>query len=108
MSSRKEGRAHGHSTDNFVNVNGARLHYTEFGDPAAPAVLLLHGFTFDAHAWDPFAERISDRFHVLALTVRGHGDSDRAESYEDPFQSIHDAAAFLDALNIEQRDRGRS
>jgi pimeloyl-ACP methyl ester carboxylesterase len=90
------------ANDNFVTVNGARLQYTEFGDPATPAVLCLHGFSFDAHAWDAFAERISDRFHVLALTVRGHGDSDRAESYDDPFLSIHDAAAFLDALNVER------
>jgi pimeloyl-ACP methyl ester carboxylesterase len=89
------------ATDNFINVNGARLHYTEFGDPAGPAVLCLHGFSFDAHAWDLFAERISDRFHVLALTVRGHGDSDRAESYDDPFQSIHDAAAFLEAKDVK-------
>jgi pimeloyl-ACP methyl ester carboxylesterase len=89
-------------TDNFVTVNGARLHYTEFGDPAAPAVLCLHGFSFEAHVWDRFAERISDRFRVLALTAPGHGDSDRPESYDDPFQSIHAAGGFLEALNVEK------
>ena len=38
-------------------------------------VLLLHGFTNDAHVWDEIATELSREHHVLAPDFRGHGDS---------------------------------
>ena len=39
-------------------------------------MLLLHGFTGHAHAWDTLGIALQPHFHVLALDQRGHGDSD--------------------------------
>ena len=50
-----------------------------------------------AHSWDDFAGRVDDRFRVLALTARGHGDSDRAAEYG-VMQHIADTAAFIDEV----------
>ena len=62
--------------DGFVEANGIRLHYTEWGGDAPP-VVLLHATGFLARLWEPIAVQMSARFHVYALDARGHGDSDK-------------------------------
>ena len=65
----------------FIEVNGLRLHYLDWGNAAAQPMLLLHGFTSHAHSWDTFAAALQDRFHIVALDQRGHGESDWAAEY---------------------------
>ncbi|HLA18502.1 MAG TPA: alpha/beta hydrolase [Dehalococcoidia bacterium] len=62
--------------DGFVEANGIRLHYMEWGGDAPP-VVLLHATGFLARLWEPIAVQMSARFHVYALDARGHGDSDK-------------------------------
>lgn len=38
--------------------------------------VLLHGFTNDAHVWNTLACELQQSHHVIALDLRGHGDSD--------------------------------
>lgn len=64
--------------DQVLHVHGSRFHYTEWGEPSAPPVLLLHGVTGHARTWDEEARALADRYRVLALDQRGHGDSDPA------------------------------
>jgi lipase len=53
-----------------------RLHVHEWGDPAAPAVVCLHGVTAHGERFRQLAEeRWASRFHVLAPDLRGHGRS---------------------------------
>lgn len=52
-----------------------RLHYLDWGNPGAPALLLIHGNRDHAHNWDWVAKRLRDRFHIIAVDLRGHGDS---------------------------------
>jgi lipase len=53
-----------------------RLHTHEWGDPAAPAVVCLHGVTAHGERFRQLAEeRWASRFHVLAPDLRGHGRS---------------------------------
>jgi pimeloyl-ACP methyl ester carboxylesterase len=61
-----------------VRAGEITLRFTEWGDPEAPRLLLLHGFAQTAHAWDLVALGLADRFHVISLDQRGHGDSDWA------------------------------
>jgi len=65
----------------WIPVQGPRLRVHEWGDPAAPPVLLTHGFIDHARGFDRLAPRLAERFRVLALDARGHGDSDWADSY---------------------------
>ena len=57
------------------------LDYGEPGPGAAPGMLLLHGMRDLAQSLDPIAERFCDRFRVVALDLRGHGDSDHVHYY---------------------------
>ena len=51
------------------------LHLREWGDPALPDVVCLHGVTSHAGHFEQLALRLHDRFHVVALDLRGHGAS---------------------------------
>lgn len=47
----------------------------EWGDPSAPLLVCLHGVTNHGGHFEGLAQRLSGRFHVVALDLRGHGDS---------------------------------
>ena len=85
--------------DETVTLNGLRFHYRDWGDPATPPVVLLHGYTSHARSWDTVARGLADRFRVLALDQRGHGESDRAEDYHEQ-RLLADLAAFVAALGL--------
>lgn len=58
-----------------VEARGLRLHYVEWGEPGAPAIVLLHGMSAMCRIWDPLGRALHDRYHLIALDQRGHGDS---------------------------------
>lgn len=89
-----------HKSD-FVNVNGINLHYLDWGGNGA-ALVFLAGMGCNAHIFDDFAPRFCDKFHVLALTRRGHGESDHPETVYDIDTLTEDIRQFLDALRIER------
>jgi pimeloyl-ACP methyl ester carboxylesterase len=53
-----------------------RLHYVDWGNEGAPNLLMIHGGRDHCRNWDWVAERLRDRFHIVAPDLRGHGDSD--------------------------------
>ena len=59
-----------------VVINGFRIHYLDWGNNGKPPMLLLHGGGQTAHAWDLFALCLRDEYHIYALDLRGHGDSE--------------------------------
>ena len=65
-----------------------KLHLHEWGGPEAPPVVCLHGVTGHGGRFQPLAERLADRYHVLAPDLRGHGRS----GWEPPW----DAPTHLD------------
>ncbi|MCK9519101.1 MAG: alpha/beta fold hydrolase, partial [Dehalococcoidia bacterium] len=78
------------------------LHYEEWGDAEAPAVLLLHGFTSDLRSWAPVVEPLADEYRVVAMDLRGHGISSAPEDPAAYTMEAYagDVHALLDALEI--------
>jgi pimeloyl-ACP methyl ester carboxylesterase len=56
-----------------------RLHYVDWGNEKAPPMVLIHGGRDHCRNWDWVAERLRDRFHIIAPDLRGHGDSQWAQ-----------------------------
>jgi pimeloyl-ACP methyl ester carboxylesterase len=60
--------------DRFVDVNGLRIHYVDWGGSGKPFVM-VHGLDRVARTFDHLAVRFSPAYRVLAIDMRGHGDS---------------------------------
>lgn len=91
-------------TDEMIELRGLRLRFRDWAPPreGAPDLVLLHGFTGHARSWDAFAEAMRDRYRVLALDQRGHGDSDWAPA--DAYgvaDMADDLEAFVKALGLK-------
>jgi pimeloyl-ACP methyl ester carboxylesterase len=80
-------------------VNGLRLHLLDWGGEGRPPLLLLHGFTGHAHAWDTLSIALQPYFHVYALDQRGHGDSDPADTYN-AVVAFDDIGGVIDQLGL--------
>lgn len=86
-----------------AQVGGLKLHYQEWGAQEAPVMLMLHGFGVSGHMFDEFAERMQDRYRLLALDQRGHGDSDwSAEGDYSRDAFVSDVEAFRLALGLDR------
>jgi len=92
------------STDRFVTVNGLRIHYLDWGAADKQPLILLHGIGRVAHTFDHLAAHFSSKYHVIAVDMRGHGDSDwdpqAAYLVEDYAKDIESLAAGLHLRNI--------
>ncbi|MET0628239.1 MAG: alpha/beta hydrolase [Acidimicrobiia bacterium] len=73
-----------------------RLHYLDWGNAEAPPLLLVHGNRDHAHNWDWVAERLRSQYHIIAVDLRGHGDSQwsAAASYSVP-EYVYDIAQLI-------------
>jgi pimeloyl-ACP methyl ester carboxylesterase len=77
------------------------LNVADDGDPSAPPLLLLHGITGSRATWSWLLPDLVERFRVLRLDFRGHGQSDRAPGRYTADGYVADAVATL-----EQAARG--
>ena len=93
--------------DRNVTVQGLRFHVLDWGGEGRTPLLLLHGFTGHAHAWDTLAIALQPHFHVYALDQRGHGDSDPAEVYG-PIAAFDDLSGVIDQLGLAPARGGRA
>jgi len=91
------------ATAKYLEINGLRLRYLEWGRPEALPIVCVHGYTSSAEAFNAVARRLEDRAHLVAMDVRGHGESawspDGAYQYAD---QAGDLTALVDRLGIER------
>ncbi len=89
--------------DELIELRGLRLHYRDWpcAKPDAQPLVLLHGFTSHARAWDGLAKALADDYRVLALDQRGHGESAWAapDSYG-TLEMVADLETFAAALGL--------
>lgn len=76
--------------ENTCKCNGVILNYMEYSKHQEP-ILLLHGATNRWQSFMPIIPDLAQTFHVYAMDFRGHGMSQRAESYtlEDYLQDTY-------------------
>lgn len=82
--------------------NGLRLAYVEQGRRDGPAVVMLHGYTDSHRSFDLLRPHLPEAWRVIALTARGHGQSDKPEGGYEAADMASDVRLSLDALGIER------
>jgi pimeloyl-ACP methyl ester carboxylesterase len=82
----------------YATVNDRQIFYREAGDPARPAIILLHGFPTSSHMYRDLIPLLADKFHVIAPDYIGFGQSDApsAQDFRYSFDSLtaHMAGLF--------------
>src|SRR5438046_4280501 len=88
----------------FIIFNGLRIHYLDWGAEGKPPLIMLHGIGRVAHTFDHIAPHFTGKYHVMAIDMRGHGDSgwDPKGAYlvEDYTKDIEALAEQLHLRNI--------
>jgi pimeloyl-ACP methyl ester carboxylesterase len=88
--------------DGYVNANGVRLHYLDWGGSGSP-ILILHATGFLGRVYTPIAEPLTAVGHVFSYDQRGHGDSARApDDRYDWTRTMEDLAGFITAMGLGQ------
>jgi len=78
------------------------IHVLEWSCDGVP-LILLHGFSNEAHIWDDFAPEVAPFYRVLAVDLRGHGKSDwDPEARYEYERHVDDLECVTEALGIER------
>lgn len=90
-----------HEVGSVTVAPGVHLEVLDWGG-AGETLVFLAGLTHNAHVFDEFAPRFSDRFRVIGITRRGHGNSSWPDSGYDLATLVQDLEAALDSLGIQR------
>jgi pimeloyl-ACP methyl ester carboxylesterase len=91
--------------DELIELRGLRFHCRDWNGPGAdaPVLVLLHGYTGHARSWDWFAQGMCDKYRVLALDQRGHGETGWADPPKyGTLEMVEDLKAFVAALALDR------
>jgi 3-oxoadipate enol-lactonase len=84
-----------------ISANGIDISYELTGREKAPAVMLSHSLASSMVMWNPQLAALEPHFQVLRYDMRGHGRSEAPEGAYTLEMLVEDAAALLDALDID-------
>jgi pimeloyl-ACP methyl ester carboxylesterase len=84
----------------IANINGTRLHYVRGG--AGPAIILVHGFPQDWHAYRKIMPRLARTFTVVAIDMRGVGRSTGHAGRFDATDVAGDIQQLVQALKLDR------
>lgn len=82
-----------------IAVNGIVLSGVDYGG-SGPDVLLLHGLAGRAEEWETTAAWLTERFRVVAIDQRGHGESTKGCGDFSRAAYVADAAAVIADLHL--------
>jgi pimeloyl-ACP methyl ester carboxylesterase len=91
------------AVNEFMTINGLRLHYLDFGNRGKRPLICIHGLSGNAHNFEGLAMHLAPDYHVISIDVRGRGDSQwgPADEYNHTNYS-KDLAALIDRLGFSR------
>lgn len=86
----------------YVDVNGAKIYYEEYGE--GDPLFLLHGFGRTADDWKAFVQEYSKSYKVIVWDMRGHGRSSNPDTSVVFKHEVaaRDLLAMMDKLQISK------
>lgn len=88
-------------TSHFIEINGLKLNYLDYGTVGRTAMLCVHGGAANAHWFDYVAPGFTADHHVRSIDLRGHGDSAWTEATSYTYRDYaSDIARFVEKLDL--------
>jgi non-heme chloroperoxidase len=87
-----------------VSHDGARIYVETAGNgsPILPPILLVHGWTMSGRFWRRQMVGLSDRFQVVTMDLRAHGNSSKILEGHTMAAYSKDVQAVITALNLKK------
>jgi pimeloyl-ACP methyl ester carboxylesterase len=90
--------------DGIRSSDGTELVVRASGDPAAPMLVFVHGFSLDLTTWHHQWMALSSRYRCVLFDLRSHGRSAAAADGDvSPSAFGRDLAAVLDAVAVDRQ-----
>ena len=90
----------------IIGGDRVELNVMETGDPDGRPIVFIHGFTQSLYAWkQQLNSDLADDFRLVALDIRGHGESDKPatpESYTNSKLWADDVNAVVTQLGLDR------
>lgn len=84
----------------FFYSHRLKLQFWDWGREGKPTMILVHGGLDHARNWDWVARALRDDFHVYAIDLRGHGNSQHAPgALYTLAEHVLDLSALADVIN---------
>ena len=83
-----------------TRINNIEIAYDDTG--SGPAVVLVHGYPFNRSLWTEQVSALADRYRVVALDLRGHGESEASTGASTMKLMAQDIAGLMDELQIDR------
>jgi pimeloyl-ACP methyl ester carboxylesterase len=89
----------------FFYSHRLKLQFWDWGTEGKPTMILVHGGLDHARNWDWVARALRDDFHVFAIDLRGHGNSQHAPgALYTIAEHVLDLSALADVINPKSND----
>ncbi|WP_118972375.1 alpha/beta fold hydrolase [Taibaiella koreensis] len=90
-------------TDYTISTNNIELHYVEYHPKGNPTLVLMHGLTANAHAFDGLVNHgLTRHFRLISPDLRGRGLSSKPAFRYGLEDHAQDILGLLDHLGIEK------
>ncbi|MFC4721687.1 alpha/beta fold hydrolase [Geojedonia litorea] len=86
---------------NFIDANGAKIYFEDYGK--GEPLFLLHGFGRTLEDWKPYIPEFSKKFRVIAWDMRGHGRSTNPDTSKTFLHTTaaKDLVVLIEHLNLK-------
>lgn len=88
-------------SERFFRSGTLRVHFRDWGGEGRPPLVLVHGLRDHSHSFDDLARALRDAYHVYAVDLRGHGDSETTPYYAFG-HFVLDLRNLVQALRLER------
>jgi pimeloyl-ACP methyl ester carboxylesterase len=83
----------------FIDVGDVSIHALDWGGDGPP-LFLVHGALRTGRSWNAVARRLHDAYRVIAIDIRGHGDSGASIRGNDSEGRMNDIARVATSLGL--------
>ena len=94
---------YGQDSSQFLNIEGARIHLRDTGNPNGPAIIFIHGFGASLHTWEDWSRSLEKEFRVIRFDLPGFGltGPDTKMDYSDD-RSNQILIKLMDTLHVKK------